>query len=70
MNLLVFHLEADFGEDLRLVANNEVDLESYLLEKGFKYINFSDLRTKYGTCSFRDGLNHIETAKCFYVTKI
>lgn len=69
MNLLVFHLEADFGEDLRLVANNEVDLESHLLEKGFKNIEFSDLRSSYGTCSLKDQYGR-HTAKCFYVTKI
>jgi hypothetical protein len=70
MNLLVFHLEADFGENLRLVANNEVDLENHLIERGFKDIKFTDLRTNYGTCSFRDKLDYKETAKCFYATKI
>ena len=54
MNLLVFHLEVDFGEDLRLVANNEVDLENHLREKGFTNIKFSDLRSSYGTCSLKD----------------
>ena len=42
MNLLVFHLEVDYGEDLRLVANNEVDLENYLIEKGFNSIEFTN----------------------------
>jgi|TARA_R110000782_G_scaffold264883_3_gene358298 hypothetical protein len=70
MNLLVFHLEANFGEDLKIVANNEVDLEDYLIKKGFKDIKFSDLRENYGTCSFRDGLEYKETAKCSYMTKI
>ena len=69
MNLLVFHLEADFGSDLMLVANNEVDLENYLIEKGFHSIEFSDLRTSYGTCSLKNQYGR-ETAKCFYVTKI
>jgi hypothetical protein len=69
MNLLVFHLEVDFGEDLRLVANNEVDLENYLIEKGYSFIEFSDLRTNYGTCSLKNQYGR-ETAKCFYVTKI
>lgn len=70
MNLLFFHLEVNFGEDLRLVANNEVDLENSLIEKGFTNIEFSDLRTDYGTCSLRDEFGYRETAKCFYVTKI
>lgn len=69
MNLLVFHLEVNFGDDLRLVANNEVDLENYLIEKGYNSIEFNDLRTPYGTCSLKDQYS-IETAKCFYVTKI
>lgn len=70
MNLLFFHLESDFGEDLRLVANNEVDLENHLIERGFTNIEFSDLRTNYGTCFLTDKLGHRDTAKCFYVTKI
>lgn len=70
MNLLFFHLEVDFGEDLKLIANNEIDLENYLIQRGFKGIKFEDLRTSYGTCSFKDGLNYKETAKCFYVIKI
>lgn len=70
MNLLFFHLEVNFGEDLRLVANNEVDLENHLMERGFTNIEFSDLRTNYGTCSLKDKLGYRETAKCFYVTKI
>lgn len=69
MNLLVFHLEVNFGDDLRLVANNEVDLENYFKERGYKSIEFSDLKTSYGTCSLKDEYG-IETAKCFYVTKI
>lgn len=69
MNLLVFHLETDFGEDLILVANNEVDLESHLIEKRFTNIKFTDLRTNYGTCSLRNQYG-TDTAKCFYVTKI
>lgn len=69
MNLLVFHLDVDFGEDLRLVANNEVDLEIFLADIGFTNIEFSDLRTNYGTCSLKNKYGR-ETAKCFYVTKI
>lgn len=69
MNLLVFHLEVDYGEDLRLVANNEVDLESYLIEKGYTNIQFRDLRTSYGACYLKSQYES-ETAKCFYVTKI
>jgi hypothetical protein len=69
MNLLVFHLEVNFGDDLRLVANNEVDLENYLIEKGYNSIEFNDLRNSYGTCSLKDQYGR-ETAKCFYVTKI
>ena len=70
MNLLFFQLEADFGEDLKLVANNEVDLENHLTQIGFKDVKFSNLRTNYGTCVLRDKLDYKETAKCFYVTKI
>jgi hypothetical protein len=69
MNLLFFHLEVDFGEDIKVVANNEVDLEQYLIDKGFTSIEFSDLRTNYGTCSLKN-LYGRETAKCFYITKI
>ena len=69
MNLLFFHLEVDFGEDIKVVANNEVDLEKYLIEKGYTNIEFSNLRTDYGTCSFKN-LYGRETAKCFYITKI
>jgi hypothetical protein len=60
MNLLAFHLEVDFGEDLRLVANNEVDLENYLIEKGYSNIEFSDLRTNYGTCSLKNQYEKVE----------
>ncbi len=69
MNLLFFHLEVQFGTDITVVANNEVDLEKYLLDKGFTNINFSDLRTSYGTCSLKDQYG-TEVAKCFYLTKI
>jgi hypothetical protein len=69
MNLLVFNLERDFCDTIRLVANNEVDLENHLIDLGFKNIEFSDLRTDYGTCSLKDQYGR-ETAKCFYVTKI
>lgn len=70
MNLLVFNLEVDFGEDIKVVANNEVDLEQYLIDKGFTNIEFRDLRTNYGTCDLKDKLDYRVTAKCFYVTKI
>jgi hypothetical protein len=69
MNLLVLHLEVDFGEDLRLVANNEVDLEQYLIDKGYKDIKFNDLRTPYGTCQMKNNFG-TDTAKCSYVEKI
>jgi hypothetical protein len=68
--LLLFYLKADFGENLRLVANNEADLAEYLKEKGYKDITFSDLQFSYGTCSYRDTLNYKETAQCFYIPKI
>lgn len=64
MNLLFFQLE-----DIKIVANNEVDLESHLIKCGFTNIEFSDLRTNYGTCYLKS-VNGRETAKCFYVTKI
>lgn len=69
MNLLVFNLEEEFGDNLRLVANNEVDLENYLIEKGYNSIEFNDLRTYYGTCSLKEKYGRV-TAQCFYVTKI
>jgi hypothetical protein len=69
MNLLVFSLERNFCDTIKLVANNEVDLEKHLLDLGFTNIEFSDLRTDYGTCSLKDQYGR-ETAKCFYVTKI
>lgn len=47
MNLLFFNLKTDF-EEVRLVANNEVDLENYLKEKGYTNIQFRDLRESYG----------------------
>ena len=70
MNLLFFHLEVTFGSDIQLVANNEVDLENYLISRGFTNINFSDLRSSYGTCSLKKELGYKEVAKCFYVIKI
>ena len=69
MNLLFFHLEVDFNDDIKLVANNEVDLENHLTELGFTNILFSDLRTDYGTCSLKDQYGR-QTAKCFYIKKI
>ncbi len=69
MNLLFFHLEINFGEDLKLIANNEVDLENHLVERGFTNIKFEDLRTSYGTCSLKDQYG-TQIAKCFYITKI
>jgi hypothetical protein len=69
MNLLVFNLERNFCDTIKLVANNEVDLENHLIGLGFTNIEFSDLRTDYGTCSLKDQYGR-ETAKCFYVTKI
>lgn len=69
MNLLFFHLEADFGEDIKLIANNEADLENHLTEKGYKNIRFADLQTNYGTCTFTDQYGK-DLAKCFYITKI
>jgi len=69
MNLLFFHLEIDFGTDIKLVANNEVDLEQHLLSLGYTNIEFSDLRSNYGTCSLKNQYGR-ETAKCYYVNKI
>jgi hypothetical protein len=68
MNLLFFSLKSDF-EDLRLIANNEADLENYLVEKGYKNIHFRDLRTSYGVCYLSSQYEN-ETAECFYVSKI
>jgi hypothetical protein len=69
MNLLFFHLEVDFGTDIKLVANNEIDLEQYLILLGYTNIEFFDLRANYGTCSLKDCYGR-QTAKCYYVTKI
>ncbi len=70
MNLLIFHLDANFTEDRILVANNELDLENFLSEKGYREIKFNNLRTKHGTCSFKDEHGSKEIAKCFYANKI
>lgn len=70
MNLLFFHLEVHFGQDIRLVANNEVDLKDHLVGLGFKDINFDNLLTDYGECGLTDQYNEREYAKCFYVKKI
>ena len=69
MNLLFFHLEVKYGTDIKLVANNEVDLEQHLLSMGYTNIEFSDLKYDYGTCSIKDMYGR-QTAKCYYVTKI
>lgn len=68
-NLLFFNLEVPFGEDIKIVANNEVDLEQYLISAGYSSISFSDLRTNHGTCQLKN-MYGTETAKCFYVNKI
>lgn len=68
MNLLFFNLKTDF-EEVSLVANNEVDLENYLKEKGYTNIQFRDLRKSYGVCYLTTEYDN-ETAECFYVTKI
>lgn len=68
-NLLVFHLEVDFGDDIRVVANNEKDLESFLIDKSFKAISFLDIDRDYGTCHLSDQYGR-QTAKCFYVEYI
>lgn len=70
MNLLFFHLEVGWGNDLRLIANNEVDLQDYLTGKGYTNIEFSNLKTSYGTCQLKNQFGNREIAKCFYVTKI
>jgi hypothetical protein len=70
MNLLFFHLEVHFGQDIRLIANNEVDLKIHLEELGFKKIEFTDLIYGYGTCALTDQDNEREHAKCFYVKKV
>lgn len=70
MNLLFFHLEVNFGTDIKVVANNEMDLAEYLSSLGFTNLKFEDLDTEYGTCSLTDKENYKELAKCFYVKKI
>jgi len=69
-NLLVFHWERDFNDDIRIVANNEKDLESYLEEKGYSKIAFLNINEDYGTCCFNWKLCGMEVAKCFYVEYI
>lgn len=69
MNLLFFHLEVDFGTDIKLVANNEVDLREHLTSLDYTKIEFSDLQDSYGTCSLHDQYGR-QTAKCFYIKKI
>lgn len=68
---LTLHLEVDLGEDLRLSANNPLDLTEYLLREGYSDIQFSDLESIYGTCTFKqkEWENRV-VAKCFYVEKI
>lgn len=68
-NILIFLYEEDFGTDIRVFANNEIDLREFLLEKGYTDINFSDLESFYGTCSFRDQYG-IQVAKCFYIASV
>lgn len=71
MNLLIFDLEVDFGEDIQVVANNEHDLRDYLSKQhGFTNITFNDLDCSYGTCQFKDALGYSETAKCKYAKKV
>ena len=69
MNLLFFHLEMQFGADIILVANNEVDLKSFLESCGYRDIEFSDLQEQYGKCNLKSNLGR-ELAKCFYITKV
>lgn len=68
-HLLVLHLEIDFGEDLMVSANNELDMREYLTKEGWTDIEFRDIESNYGTCSM-ENMYGIETAKCFYVEKI
>ena len=69
MNLLLFQLERQFNEELNLIANNEVDLEDYLITLGYKNIIFYDLNRNHGSCSLEDEYGK-KTAKCFYINKI
>lgn len=68
-NLLHFHLENDFGDDLIVVANNEIDLEEHLNSLGYTDVRFYDLQRSYGTCTLKNQYG-TETAKCYYVKKI
>lgn len=69
-NLLVFHLDNDWGEDLHLIANNQRDLEDYIIkELEAKDVEFNDLDASYGTCSYKTQYGR-ETAKCFYAKYI
>jgi hypothetical protein len=70
MNLLFFHLESEFGQDIRLIANNEVDLKNHLADLGYKNIDFDNLLTDYGECGLTNQHSNREYAKCFYVKKV
>ena len=68
-NLLYFHYERDYNDDIILISNNEVDLKQHLATLGYTNIKFLDLQSECGTCSFKT-MYGLEIAKCFYVTKI
>lgn len=69
MNILIFKLEIDFGEDILLAANNELDLRDELEKKGFTDIKFEDIEFPYGKCYLKD-LYGTEVADCYYVKKV
>lgn len=71
-NVLVFNYNPNFGEEINLVANNQLDLENYLIENyNFSNIKFEDIERPYGICTFKERLyENIETAKCFYCQQL
>ena len=70
MNVLVFKYTPDFGQNIELVANNELDLKDYLeKEYDFNDIEFHDLHEYYGYCSFKTIYGR-ESVSCYYSKKI
>jgi hypothetical protein len=56
MNKLLFTLEVDFGDDIKLIANNHKDLEDYI-NKNYDWYMFE----------VRDNLVRIQTREGFDV---
>lgn len=69
-NILIFLLDQEFAASIHVWANNEHDLRQFLIkEYNYRDINFNDLDSPYGTCSFRDDYG-IKVTKCFYIPSV